>query len=520
MRRFLLLLALCLPLLVISAGASEDIYELEPVLDPFTDSAAVYLVTAAERAGDGSLGYAYRDGMFYRVTRGSGGNVWTPADGDFSYVMSRVLSFPENAAVFADAVSPYILDTDTKTAIANIESYFSKNFGTSGYSGNLVWLGWPSSQPAVYAAPGFTVSQLLAHLNDNLSYHLEATSFLSAGGDVVNSWTSLGHVTGQGFLGLSSVLRDLLELEQTSMQGDFSNFLAADGSLLDGGGQSILRNMPLVNVVQNGFAGLGTLQTNANTYFSNVLGTTGFSGSVRMLSSDSAAPSSTSVSRYTLPTLLNSMNTNLSTHLEASSYLSSSGFSSSGSRGVGYITGQGFLGMRSLLSGSETDNVYTFTGYSNDFVNDTSLDIDSKDTDYTGLGPLLNGALSQLSYQVGLLDTVFASPQDLQMKQDVDPNMDAVSDSFLKSDSPGSVSTSDISDMASVSQGAASMVNTGVSMGQGFQQLDDPSLFEFFTSETASNLHNVPAVSSEDEEEGWTHYYEDQMLELWSILGK
>lgn len=179
----------------------------------------------------------------------------------------------------------------------------------------------------------------------------------------------------------------------------------------------------------------------------------------------------------------------------------------------GTIIRHGFLGVKSLVSGSETDNVYSGTIVSNDNV-ETSFNA-------TGLGPMLNKYMGAIQHDTGLLTYIFASPQDLDAKKRSESNTQAVADSFLDAKSDASVSLDDIGALSSASKSVQSLGQTGVTPNQAFEQLGDASLFDFFSQETASNLDTtVMTLSYDPAQQIVTNYYEQSRLDFFNLIGE
>lgn len=406
MRRFLLFLAVCLPLFVLVSSA-EDIYRLEREHSPLTDSAASYLAAAA------TPGYAYKDGILNRVVVSSlSGASYLPVSGDFSTVMRQVLSVDDNAQVFANAVAPYVNDPEVLNVLKGV-------------------------------------------------YQMVA-----------------GRVYGSSAAGLNVLER-------------WGDILQSDGTV------GLENSYGLADIVSNGFMGLRSLGLYSGTIlrYDGVL---------------------TRVSNYDLPRLISNGFQGLSVSLLRNvSYLTDSGYVS-GSPASMHITdvlSSGLLGLSSNLAGS--DKVTAFTILS-------SSDI-TEDPEEVEVGNILD-AIAQLhnSLQPDLakLRFVLASDEDIQMREDLKENYDAVNDTFMKPGSSGSVSVGDISDMGSVSHDASQLVNTGVSVGTAFGQLKDPSIFSFFTQDAASDLDRVPVTAADDDPDIWApSLWEQQQAQFYSIVG-
>lgn len=181
---------------------------------------------------------------------------------------------------------------------------------------------------------------------------------------------------------------------------------------------------------------------------------------------------------------------------------------------LSYVMSNGLLGVRSLISGSESDNVY--------FGTITSNDNSESSFNATGLGPMLNKFLDAIQADTGRLNYMFASPADIKAKQDSESITGEMADSFLKADSKASIKLSDVGVLKDSSEVVQDLGQTGVTPGQAFSQLTGNSdLFSFFSEETAADLNTVPTVYSRDSgNQIVTSYYEDSRAAFFDLIGK
>lgn len=178
-----------------------------------------------------------------------------------------------------------------------------------------------------------------------------------------------------------------------------------------------------------------------------------------------------------------------------------------------YVVSNGLLGVRSLISGSESDNIYSGVSINNENVSSTFS--------VSGLGPMLHTWLGDIQNDLGVLSYVFASPQDLELKKESESNMDAVGETILSSDSKSSVKVKDITDISAASDSIQELGETGVTPGQAFEQLGNSDLFSFFSAETAANLDTTVSTYSRDpSQQIVTSYYQDNRLEFFDVIGK
>lgn len=222
-----------------------------------------------------------------------------------------------------------------------------------------------------------------------------------------------------------------------------------------------------------------------------------------------------SVSDYSLPRLLSHGFLGLRSILRRDTYyLMENGTVSASQmdRSVAQLLASGQIGLSSNLAGNDKVTAFTILSSSDITQNPESVEVTNILDAISQLHNSLQPDLAKLRY-------VLASDDDIQMREDLEENYDSFKDTFIKPGAPGGASPSDIADMGSVSQNASSLVDTGVSVGQAFGQLNDASIFSFFTQETASDLDPVPVVISDDDEEWLPNLWEQQQSEFYSIIG-
>lgn len=184
------------------------------------------------------------------------------------------------------------------------------------------------------------------------------------------------------------------------------------------------------------------------------------------------------------------------------------------------ISQRGFLGLNqnllaALTGGRGVEAVLTTHTVDSGYEGIT----EEKEFPSANLNNTLATIFNQWDLPIKQLQAVLADDADLELKRQVAQQTGTFEDTFIKPDSPGSASPSDIADMGAVSENASSLVDTGVSIGQAFGQLNDASIFSFFTQETASDLDRVPATFSDDEEDWLPSLWEQQQAEFYSIIG-
>lgn len=136
----------------------------------------------------------------------------------------------------------------------------------------------------------------------------------------------------------------------------------------------------------------------------------------------------------------------------------------------------------------------------------------------TSMGEALFSLLQFVHLDLGRLSYLYADLETVQAKTLSQDNQTAAFDGFVSPGSVGGVSASDLGDAATAVGGTKELFDTGVSIGQAFDQLQGSGPLEFFTSVTASNLNTVPATYSDDDD--FVHFYDPNNSEFFELIGK
>lgn len=134
------------------------------------------------------------------------------------------------------------------------------------------------------------------------------------------------------------------------------------------------------------------------------------------------------------------------------------------------------------------------------------------------MGEALVALLQFVQFDLGRLSYLYADLDSVQAKKDSQDNQNAALEGFVSPGSVGGVSASDLGDAATAVGGTKELFDTGVSIGQAFDQLQGSGPLEFFTSVTASNLNTVPATYSDDDD--FVHFYDPSNSEFFELIGK
>lgn len=172
------------------------------------------------------------------------------------------------------------------------------------------------------------------------------------------------------------------------------------------------------------------------------------------------------------------------------------------------LLSHGFNGLASILRGESGSTI------SGKLLSSTDL----AETDFqannllTMLSPLLN-----IQNDLARVTNVIADPEDQALNEANKENKQEIVDSF-GSDGAG-VGKSDIGDMAGVSSGFSSVLDTGVGVGDLFTDINDSSRYAFFTQETASQLDTTVSALSDDEDDDFIEFYDPDHKEFWALMG-
>lgn len=220
-----------------------------------------------------------------------------------------------------------------------------------------------------------------------------------------------------------------------------------------------------------------------------------------------------------------------------------------GSWSLADITGNGFSGLAYLLAGESDDRgLYTYLGLDGTVVEDSpgsvisilgegflglsrSLWPDRKDPsqsvvldfispddgtspqqyEHDNLAQLIAGGFSGLQNPLARLAFVLADPDDIELKQQEKPNMDAVKDEFF-GDGQGAVNPGDIKDVAGISSSAKDAFASPVAPSDAFVALSSDDALWFFTQEVADDLDTVnqPALASDVEDDVMDRFVIDE----------
>lgn len=147
------------------------------------------------------------------------------------------------------------------------------------------------------------------------------------------------------------------------------------------------------------------------------------------------------------------------------------------------LTADGFVGLAKRLSGN--DRATTFSFLPKDVTQTAvSVSVDNLLDAIGVVGTELQNPLQRLAF-------VFASDQDLSIRDDVSDNVDSAQDNFFKPGSGGSVSPDNIGDAAGLSSGFKDSLSSPVSVGDFFTQFNSDSNYSYFSEQSRADLDTV-----------------------------
>lgn len=147
------------------------------------------------------------------------------------------------------------------------------------------------------------------------------------------------------------------------------------------------------------------------------------------------------------------------------------------------LTADGFVGLARRLSGDDRTTTFSFLPKD---VNQAavSVSVDNLLDAIGTVGTELQNPLQRLAF-------VFASDQDLSIRDDVSDNVDSAQDNFFKPGSGGSVSPDNIGDAAGLSSGFKDSLSSPVSVGDFFTQFNSGSNYSYFSEQSRVDLDTV-----------------------------
>lgn len=180
-----------------------------------------------------------------------------------------------------------------------------------------------------------------------------------------------------------------------------------------------------------------------------------------------------------------------------------------GSTGVDYadnwsfslldVNSNSFLGLASILRGPSGNHIVGSILTNDYFESGTSAPNIDANNILDALFPLfaIQNDLARLTY-------VQADPQTIALKKSQQGNEQALQENFT-GEGKG-VNPSDIGSMSGMGDSLGGLVDTGVTMDDGFTQLGNGDTWNFFSPEVAGQLNTAPSTYAADDD--FVHFYD------------
>lgn len=153
------------------------------------------------------------------------------------------------------------------------------------------------------------------------------------------------------------------------------------------------------------------------------------------------------------------------------------------------VFNRSMLGLRRILVGNQDEPSWRSILWDN---NNTSSTVS-----LGGLGPLINGQLNSIGENLAHLAFMFASDDDLNLKQDSQPVLDEA-DSFYddSSDSNIKVSAGNVGSLKGIANNFSGALYTGANIDDAFSIVSNSNSFRWFSSQTLQSLDSVGVASA------------------------
>ena len=301
-----------------------------------------------------------------------------------------------------------------------------------------------------------------------------------------DTWDS---ITGGSYWDFPNMLRAL-------NQNLFFGFHANGYGLNEYGGVSDV-GQPLARVVLVGFKGLAHLLLGDESHDILGLGDDGFDMTGQR-GGWSLADISANGFRG-LATLIAGVDNARQNHV----WLGEDGFELNEGGSLMQMVGDGFLGMSALIAGFDRQKGAPLLSWiatsPDDGTTSTVLESDSLFNFLGVFATQVQGPLARLAY-------VLADKDDIALKAQEQPNMDAVKDDFF-GDGQAAVKPSDIKDAAGVSSGLSDLLSGAGSPGDVFIVSGDSDSWSFFTEDVYNEIHGVSVPSSRDLDDFYRYFF-------------
>lgn len=429
--------------------------------------------------------------------------------------VSAVVTF-DNVKIYGVTSTPELIgfrvyvDSNYDGGMYNISLPF-QNSGVIVTNKNIV--SW-TTQPTIDFVRESTSSDAdlsnLGQLFQNGLFNGNGVPFL----DIVNSFLEDGLFDSNG----ESLLTKIFNSNFVGAGNDFLNPL---GSI-----STITNNTSLVNLVRVGFLGISN---NLKNYLTNQNANgLDFLGPLGTQSSTTGLLSLLNVNRVGFlglsANLKNLLSTQNSSGLDFLGPLGSVS-NSSGTLSLVNLARVGFLGLNERLQ-IESNQVESLVSTFSNYIRNSSFswreyNLETHELDaaqsLTGQNQFMNTAFQSIEENLGRLAYVFASDDELELRDSADPGVASFKDAF-----GGGAKAKDIGQMKNTFNDVEAMFDTGFSINDFFGSLNsDSSWSAWFTSTTASALDATPTVMSVRGEDTYNHQaYYDHLAEVEALRNR
>lgn len=171
----------------------------------------------------------------------------------------------------------------------------------------------------------------------------------------------------------------------------------------------------------------------------------------------------------------------------------------------------GFLGLSQNIKDFNSyleDSIFSWQNY-----NLETHELDSAQS-LTGQNALFGTAFQSIEENLGRLTYVFASDDEIELRDEADPSVNQFRDSF-----GGGASVSDVAQMKSTFDDVETLLDTGFDIDDLFDSFnDDSSWLSWFTVDTASSLDSTPSVLTVGDDDPYNHYAYQEHLQAVQAL--
>lgn len=342
------------------------------------------------------------------------------------------------------------------------------------------------------STPSFTGSSFLTLLRDvyedffyGNGYYLASTGNSSSSGGN----NSIAEYLRNGFLGLSTNIKAVTSAIQALEFNDYSSILSSIYSSVDG----LESGLTSANTA---IGGVTTSVNNVRTAVNNVVsGLSTVNTSVGTVNTSVGTVNSSIIQvDENLNNFYNYFMSNFFNFSAGQIYLKDSGVLGSLSYAQPFLHTfrLGLVGLSRNIQGNSGTNSYSSTLNDN---NNTTTTVNS-----TGLGPLLNTQLSNIGENLGHLAYVFASDEDIKLREDSQPLLDTTDSFYDDSDNNVKISTNNVGSLKDIAGNFTSIIDADSDISDAFAVVSNSNTYRWFSADTAMNLDSLGVATVDFDE--------------------